>query len=196
MYTRPLTAARPTGRFSPPMRLHRAQILGIRLPGCCPRTTFRYSFQPNRTLRIFRERAEEFCRKLDEGSYDVEYANRQRGKIESRFSRNWIGEALVANRYNASYKTLFRARFHSLAHAADLACRSYKAKYGKFPAALSDLVPEFLREVPRDPFDGEELRYDAAGLYIWTRGAELSFDGGGKVSTYKHRWIHHIAETR
>ena len=37
--------------------------------------------------------------------------------------------------------------------------KSLLAKYGKDAEKLSDLVPEFLPEIPRDPYTGQELKY-------------------------------------
>ena len=79
--------------------------------------------------------------------------------------------------YGGLYKLFFRTRFYVRANLVILACRSYKAKHGEYPETLSALVPEILAEVPRDPYDGNELRYDAKGRFLWTRGERLSFDG-------------------
>jgi hypothetical protein len=35
----------------------------------------------------------------------------------------------------------------------------YRIKNGAFPKTAAAVVPEFLNEVPRDPFDGKPLRY-------------------------------------
>ena len=93
-------------------------------------------------------------------------------------SRNWLGEELMPLvGYGGCYVAFFRNRFIVSASAVRLACRSYKARHGAYPEKLDALVPEFLAEVPRDPFDGEPLRYDAVGRYIWTKGPEGRFGG-------------------
>ena len=68
-----------------------------------------------------------------------------------------------------------------MANVVILACRSYKAKHGEYPETLSVLVPEILADVPRDPYDGSELRYDAKNRFLWTRGERLSFNGAVKI---------------
>ena len=35
----------------------------------------------------------------------------------------------------------------------------YKADNGEFPDTLDKLVPEYLPEIPTDPFDGKPIRY-------------------------------------
>ena len=138
-----------------------------------------YSFQPNRTLAAERALLDEFCRKVGELAYDVEYATRPSCAVGNRLSRNWIGVHIMRQEggFSGLYSLLFERRFQTLAFGAVLACRSYKAKHGVYPESLSVLVPEFLPAVPRDPYDGEELRYNAKGGYVWTRGKEQSFCG-------------------
>ncbi len=56
----------------------------------------------------------------------------------------------------------------------------YKAKHDRLPADLAALVPDFLKAVPLDPFDGQPLRYkaDAAGLTVYALGENGKDDGG------------------
>jgi len=138
-----------------------------------------YSFQPNRTLDLLREPIDEFCRKMEDPAYDLGYSNRTTRQQLSRFSRNWLGRELVRKEggYSGLYNLYFDRKLYVRAFVTVLACRSYKAKHGKYPEALSMLVPEFLSEVPRDPYDGEELRYNHEMGYVWTKGSKLSFDG-------------------
>lgn len=43
-----------------------------------------------------------------------------------------------------------------------IAIERYRSAHGELPESLDALVPEFIREVPKDPFDGQELRYVVA----------------------------------
>jgi len=47
---------------------------------------------------------------------------------------------------------------------------------GQLPDSLEALVPEYLPELPVDPYDGKPLRYDQAKL--WSVGGDLKDDGG------------------
>ena len=173
------------------------------LASACPGYA-KYSLQPNRTLERGREKVEVFCRKIDEGAYDVKYATQSDDAHKNHFARNWLGDGMTLSEGNGgAYRMFFRSRFCSRAFVVNMACRSYKAKYGKYPEALSDLVPEFLAELPRDPYDGEELRYNATDHFIWTRGEKLDFNG--KVEFYdngkpryvvrrSYNWIHFLDE--
>lgn len=46
---------------------------------------------------------------------------------------------------------------------AGVACERYRIANGRWPENLEALVPEFLSEVPADPFDGEAIRYRVRG---------------------------------
>jgi hypothetical protein len=56
----------------------------------------------------------------------------------------------------------------------------YQKQHGAPPERLDALVPEFLPEVPADPFDGKPLRYarTVSGWKIWSVGFDLKDDGG------------------
>ncbi len=70
----------------------------------------------------------------------------------------------------------------SLLRAAQtaLAIQRYRLAAGKLPDALPDLVPTYLDTVPRDPFDGKDLRYARlqAGYVVYSIGENLRDDGG------------------
>ena len=149
-----------------------------------------YAFQPNRSLDAHRMECARFCRKVDE-PYDIEYARAlefgwQGGGKSRDFNLlhcNWLGEIMMATTcYGNEYLVLFRRRFDVNARIAASACQSFKAKYGDFPNTLDALVPEFLPEVPRDPYDGKPMRYNNDKMFLWTPGEKLSFDGNVKFS--------------
>jgi hypothetical protein len=62
-----------------------------------------------------------------------------------------------------------------------MACERYRLKYGHWPESLHPVLPESLREVPLDPFDGKPLRYERAtsGVVVYSVGT----DGGGDRRT-------------
>ena len=157
-----------------------------------------YCFQPNRILDAHRAETDRFCRKVDEGTYDMSYAQERHAGLwasdvdTSPLARNFLGQKKMPGR-NDGFATLFERRFKSRSFIAVLACRSYRAKHGTLPASLDELVPEFLDEVPRDPYDGEKLRWNAEKGYFWTKGRDGDFDG--TVEFYpdgKPRWKNRI----
>ncbi len=73
-----------------------------------------------------------------------------------------------------------RGDAHHGAAVAGVAMYRYRAAHGRFPEKLDDLVPEFLFEVPQDPFDGKPLRLKQAegGPVIYSIGPNMTDDGG------------------
>lgn len=63
---------------------------------------------------------------------------------------------------------------------AGIACKLFRQKNGKNPGALADLVPEYLKDVPLDPFTGKPLIYrlENGELLIYSVGSNLKDDGG------------------
>lgn len=141
-----------------------------------------YTFQPNRILQAHQAETERFCRKVDEDLYDMSYAQeRHAGSTACKIGfgpliRNFLGQKEMPSR-DDSYAMLFERRFKSRSFIAALACKSYRARHRKLPDSLNELVPEFLDEVPLDPYDGEKLRWNAEKGYFWTKGRDGDFDG-------------------
>ena len=77
----------------------------------------------------------------------------------------WIGKDL-------------QARFRLL--ICGLALRSYCVENGEPPERLADLVPDYLPEVPLDPFSGKPLVYrrEATGHVLYSVGLDGQDDGG------------------
>ncbi len=62
-----------------------------------------------------------------------------------------------------------------------LALRAYKLEHGAYPEKLDALVPNYLQEIPTDPFgSGEPLRYkkQATNYKLWSIGSDKKDDGG------------------
>jgi len=68
----------------------------------------------------------------------------------------------------------------SLAADAALAVELFSRKNGRLPDELDELVPEFMEEVPLDPFDGKPLRYTVREeeYVIYSVGRDRVDDGG------------------
>ncbi len=72
---------------------------------------------------------------------------------------------------------------------AGLAVERYRLAADRLPDKLADLVPKYLESVPRDPFDGNELRYKKLepGFVVYSIGEDLSDDGGKERQRRKER---------
>jgi hypothetical protein len=58
--------------------------------------------------------------------------------------------------------------------AIGIALERYRLKHGQWPADLAALAPEFLKEVPADPYTGEPLKYrqTANGVVVFSVGPD------------------------
>ena len=56
----------------------------------------------------------------------------------------------------------------------------FRRRHGRLPAALKDLVPDFIASIPVDPFMGKELHYlpEAEGFRVYSVGKNLKDDQG------------------
>ena len=145
-----------------------------------------YAVQQNRTLTAMKDEAGRFLSKIG-APYDVEYAQEYKfghaaiptpPEQVNPLSRNWLGRKWVKNHgFGGMYSMFFRMRFAARSMETVFACRRYRAKHGRYPETLDELVPEFIAAVPLDPFDGKPLRYNNEHHYVWTVGEELSFNG-------------------
>ncbi len=63
-----------------------------------------------------------------------------------------------------------------------LAVERYRSTHGDWPTGLTALVPEYLVDVPLDPYDGQPLRYSRLtdGVVIYSVGPDGT-DNGGKL---------------
>jgi len=63
------------------------------------------------------------------------------------------------------------------------ACLAYAQETGRWPDTLAQLVPAYLDAIPRDPWDGEPLRYDPDKAIIYAVGIDLLDSGGSTEIT-------------
>ena len=70
-----------------------------------------------------------------------------------------------------------------------LACYIYKAKCGKYPESLNELVPGVLPSLPLDPFTGRNYIYRKRdkGFIVYSLGDNLK-DDSGKRGKGKNKW--------
>jgi hypothetical protein len=61
-----------------------------------------------------------------------------------------------------------------------IAAERYRLGKGAFPEQLQELVPGYLAEIPKDPFDGRPMRYKrlTTGIVAYSIGEDGQDDGG------------------
>lgn len=142
-----------------------------------------YCFQPHAT----RGRIQDFYRKMIP-DVSLPYA-RIDPAYGREFGRGWP-DLLRPNAVGRLLRVLLippvgitmakKCRTESLLSGARLAvaCHRFDREQGRFPETLQELVPDFLAEVPRDPFDGAPFRYSAEKGLAWSVGKNLTDEGG------------------
>jgi len=93
--------------------------------------------------------------------------------------RNGAGRILAAMVVSAdAVGRIIRGKCSTQSHLDGLrlvvACRLHEIRHGRLPEKLEDLVPEFLSEVPRDPFDGRPFRYSPETAVVYSVGEDLT----------------------
>lgn len=70
-----------------------------------------------------------------------------------------------------------------------LAIERYRIATGRLPDSLAELSPAYLDVVPKDPFDGQDLRYKKleTGFVVYSIGEDGSDDGGKEKPHKKSR---------
>lgn len=61
------------------------------------------------------------------------------------------------------------------------AIKAFHNDTGVYPDTIADLVPEYLKEIPQDPFDGGDMKYSKEKNILYSIGRDLK-DNGGTVS--------------
>ena len=149
----------------------------------------RYAFQPNRTLSEWASAVRAvkadifsppFTAEVRTRLAAVEQSEPHYGDYDFRLLRpNCVGSYAVAGYLpGGTWRFVGRVAFWSESNRAIIAIARYRRKHGSPPPSLGALVPEFLDEVPRDPFDaGRQLGYDAEQGTLHTVGADGMFNG-------------------
>ena len=95
---------------------------------------------------------------------------------------------LLARQFvNSSFKVA-SAEASSLAELRSLivglACERYRLKTGAWPQALTDLQPDYLKEIPLDPYTGQALLFRQLpdGVVIYSVGVNAVDDGGAVLT--------------
>jgi hypothetical protein len=69
-----------------------------------------------------------------------------------------------------------------------IAIERFQRRENQLPGSLKELVPEYLQEIPLDPFDGKGMRYKIEGpdsYRLWAVGANLSDEMGMEIPSKK-----------
>jgi hypothetical protein len=70
-----------------------------------------------------------------------------------------------------------------------LALRAHKQDHGRLAQSLDELVPDYLAEIPIDPFDGKPIRYAPSRKIVYSVGTDMVDRGGSdRERADRARW--------
>jgi hypothetical protein len=149
----------------------------------------RYRFKPNESARLAARLFRSLLRQLDHYAPEV---FRSENESISAFlddpdsvSRNRTGYFFLANWFitgEGLVRKFHHSRFRARALSTWLALRAWEQTHGELPGDLDALVPEYIEQVPTDPFDGRPLHYSRDGRILYSVGSDLRDDGGADAS--------------
>ena len=76
---------------------------------------------------------------------------------------------------------------HLRATQTAIAVERYRLTEGRLPQSLENLVPAYMKVVPTDPFDGQDLKYRIreTGFVVYSIGDDLTDEGGAERDSKK-----------
>jgi hypothetical protein len=144
----------------------------------------RFWFKPNETKRLAARITRSYIENVPRPYVEMQMAQPPDYKeISERLATpdNPLGEAMyrmLMPSFERFLRIYCRGQFQVRALRAMFAMKAYHAEQGRLPESLEALVPDYLDEVPRDPFDGKQLRYSREKKIIYTVGKDGKDTGG------------------
>ena len=64
-----------------------------------------------------------------------------------------------------------------------VALTAYRNEHDTFPEKTDNLVPIYMKAIPKDPYDGKPFRYDSSKGIVYSVGKDLKDSGGSSTMT-------------
>jgi hypothetical protein len=115
------------------------------------------------------------------------HAAADRITAEHRGFLNRFGMAVTAEEVQRFLERISYLEMQRTILITALALKRYQQRHGSYPADLTSLAPEFMRAAPRDPMDGDLLRYRQLpdGTFLLYSVGVDGVDNGGDPSPPK-----------
>jgi len=149
-------------------------------------------YKPNKTQKLFADMAR---RNIDNVSRDT-YSDVSKNDYMDKaiitpsiiFTENAIGKIIFSivgvDLDNGLEAKKFQEVFSVKATQLLFAMKAYRQDNGNLPDSLEKLFPNYISEIPKDPFDGKTIRYSANDKIIYSVGKDLIDDGGNMGNTW------------
>ncbi|MEO8637749.1 MAG: hypothetical protein ABI430_02515 [Candidatus Taylorbacteria bacterium] len=146
-----------------------------------------YYFKVNKTKQIAAEYVRNQVKNVDE-TCEVSLRPRNEEKLVTDlsptslyFSENAIGKIMhdtVMLGLNGVFEKRCEENFRLSSTKLLFAIKAYKNDRGELPPVLADLTPIYIDSIPKDPYDGEDVRYDINKKIIYSVGKNGKDLGG------------------
>ena len=144
-----------------------------------------FYFQPNKTKKMFADNARLVIKDIDKPCGIVEQREVEKvapsNAIEMLFTENAIGK-MIHDITLISFGPFQNKRcdVELLVSATRLlvAMKMFKTDLSTYPSSLVDLIPDYIIEIPVDPYDGKPIRYSSSKKIIYSVGQDLIDSGG------------------
>lgn len=145
-----------------------------------------YYLRPNKTKALYAEHARTEIKNVNQCS-GIKTTNFQilsdHSPIKLYITENAIGK-LLYDLSSVSASSIIQKKCNEDLLVAStqllLALKVYKNNTGDLPASLDQLTPQYLQNIPADPFDNKTIKYSQTNKIIYSVG-EDSVDSGGST---------------
>lgn len=161
------------------------QLLGTQFqPGSFPagESFARMLLKRNKTIELFAENTRNIIRSLEKPFSEFKVYEplaklvSQPTDISTFVNPNFLGNFFLrslAEPYGNVLKNTHRLNFSISSTKLLLTLKIFRTKEGRLPNDLKDLVSEYLKAVPLDPYDGKPVRYSNEKKLFYSIGANL-----------------------
>jgi len=149
-----------------------------------------YFYKPNQTKKLYFEMIQKQIKNFDKDYYE-EVEPMSYDEVEEIFlnegeilSENSIGKLFFSLIFfdvgESFFSKICEMDFYAKSTNLLMVIKAYKSEEGKIPDSLSELVPEYISEIPEDCFNGEPIKYSPSKKIIYSVGGDL-LDSGGNM---------------
>ncbi|PXA05622.1 hypothetical protein DDZ13_01750 [Coraliomargarita sinensis] len=156
------------------------------------RTLLYVGFRKTRTLnemfQLYSELVRQFDRPLSQRNFEYANAVGENGEGKgwgSYINRNPIGgiiRSTLTRSMTLVLNKISMAEVSASATRLSMALQAYYMEHESLPDRLDELVPEYLPMIPRDPYDGQPMRYSKERKIVYSVGDDFVDHGGSEKS--------------
>ncbi len=135
------------------------------------------------------EKMKEYYALLDQWNvspYEQSLKGKYPGKEFLEKNKNNLILSVFLPALESAMESKYRGKAEFEATRTVIALLQYKQDRGRYPETLTDLVPEYLKELPRDPYGPDTMIYRRNGedFLLYSRGVNFEDNGGKHLAAW------------